>query len=144
MDHVVYVDAKEGELEKLINGTKTAILRGATGRKIPYGRVDSGDRLYFIRNNSEGLVQARADVKAVMNSEAFTPKMSEKFVEQNQEKLQFTPNQIRRWAGKRYLVLIDIGPVEKVEPFPIDKSGYGNMDDWLPVGNIDMVKVTAV
>ncbi|RPI86562.1 MAG: hypothetical protein EHM41_08115 [Chloroflexi bacterium] len=144
MDHVVYVDAKESELEKLINGTKTAILRGATGRKIPYGRLNPGDCLYFIRNNSEGLVHARADVKAVMNSEALTPKMSVKFVEENQEKLQFTPNQMRRWAGKRYLVLIDIGAVEKVEPFPIDKSSYGNMDDWLPVGNIETVKVTAV
>lgn len=140
MDHIVYVDAKEGELEKLLDGTKTAILRGATGRKLPYGRVNPGDRLYFIRNNSEGLVQARATISEVMNSEALSPEQSEQVVRQNQDKLQFTPRQVKRWAGKRYLVMIDIGAVEKVEPFPIDKSGYGNMDDWLPVGDVESVR----
>lgn len=25
--------------------------------------------------------------------------------------------------------------------FPIDKSGYGNMDDWLPIGEIDSVRI---
>ncbi|MCK5764077.1 MAG: hypothetical protein KAH05_08155 [Clostridiales bacterium] len=55
MDHVVYLDAKAKEFEKLIEGTKTMIIRGATGRKMPYERVFEGDQLYFIRNNGEGL-----------------------------------------------------------------------------------------
>ena len=59
MDHVVFVDPKAEELEKLIAGTKTAILRGATGRKMPYGRVNPGDSLYLMRNNGEGLVRAQ-------------------------------------------------------------------------------------
>lgn len=29
---------------------------------------------------------------------------------------------------------------EKIAPFKIDKSEYGNMDDWLPVENIEKVK----
>ena len=33
MDHVVYIDAKEGDLEKLLDGTKRMIIRGATGKK---------------------------------------------------------------------------------------------------------------
>ena len=53
-----------------------------------------------------------------------------------QEKLQLTPAQIKRWAGKRFLVLIEVNEVEMVEPFRIDKSSYGNMDDWLPVRKI--------
>jgi len=31
--------------------------------------------------------------------------------------------------------------VEKIESFAIDKSGYGNMDDWLPVEKIEMVRM---
>jgi hypothetical protein len=54
MDHVVYVDAAANEMEKLLDGSKEVILRGAAGRKLPYGRVDPGDRLFFIRNNGEG------------------------------------------------------------------------------------------
>ncbi len=71
MDHVVYLDAKADELEKLANGTKSMILRGATGRKMPYGRVSPGDVLYFIKNNAEGLIRATAMVQSVFNSDKF-------------------------------------------------------------------------
>jgi len=30
---------------------------------------------------------------------------------------------------------------EKLEPFKIDRSEYGNMDDWLLVENIEKVKI---
>ena len=141
MDHVVYVDVKSKELEKLLEGTKRMIIRGATGRKIPYGRVNSGDILYLIRNNAEGIIQARATVKQVSNSEKMTKEESAELVRKNQDMLQLTPQQEMRWAGKRYLVLIEIEDVSKIEPFSIDKSEYGNMDDWLPVEDINKVKV---
>jgi hypothetical protein len=143
MDHVVYVDAKAKEMDKLIDGEKTMIIRGAAGRKLPYGRVNSNDVLYFINNNAEGMVKARATVKRVFNSDKMSKDESVAVVEQNQDKLQLTAAQIKRWAGKRYLVLVDVEDVVSFEPFAIDKSNYGNMDDWLPVGEIDTVKIRA-
>lgn len=141
MDHIVYVDAKASELEKLLDGTKTTIIRGAAGRKMPYGRVNPGDVLYLINNNAEGLIRAKAKVKNVFNSEKMTKEDSVQLVSDNQEKLQLTPHQKKRWAGKRYLVLIEVSEVSEIEPFSIDKSGYGNMDYWLPVENIRQVKI---
>ncbi len=32
MDYVVYLDAKAGELDNLLSGKKTMIIRGAAGR----------------------------------------------------------------------------------------------------------------
>ena len=63
MDHVVYLDANAKELEILLSTKKTMIIRGATGRKLPYGRVNQDDVLYFINNNAEGLVRASAKGK---------------------------------------------------------------------------------
>lgn len=141
MDHVVYVDAASHELEKLIDGSKTIILRGASGRKLPYGRVDKGDDLYFIRNNGEGLIQAKATVNSVINSEKLTKEDSISLIDDHSEKLQLADKQYKKFAGKRYLVLIEINKFEKVEPFSIDRSSYGNMDDWLPVKEIISVVV---
>ena len=43
MVHLVYCDnvGREGEkvLDKILNGTKTMVIRGAAGRKIPHSRV---------------------------------------------------------------------------------------------------------
>jgi hypothetical protein len=141
MDHIVYLDAKANEFENLLAGHKTMIIRGATGRKLPHGRVNAGDVLYFINNNAEGRVRAKAKVKNAFHSEKMTEDESRALVMQNQPKLSLTDEQIQRWAGKRYIVLIEVTDVKEVAPFVIDKSNYGNMDDWLPVEKIDSVRL---
>ena len=140
MDHVVYVDAKAKEMDLLLSGEKKTILRGAAGRKMPYGRVNPGDALYLINNNAEGVVKARTTVTQVVNSEKMDRETSIRLVEDHQDRLRLTPAQIERWAGKRYLVLIEVDETVAIESFPIDRSAYGNMDDWLPVGDIATVK----
>ena len=140
MDHIVYLDASANELDLLLTGQKTMIVRGATGRKMPYGRVNRADVLYFINNNAEGLVLAKARVESVFNSDKMAKEEAAQLIDNNQGKLQLSKKQYERWAGKRYLVLIEIRGVEKVEPFRIDKSNYGNMDDWLPVEEIQKVR----
>ena len=140
MDHVVYLDFKSGELEKLLAGKKTMIIRGASGRKMPYGRVNEGDTLYLLENDGSGFIKAKAEVGFVLNSEKMDQGQSHALVKEYQDYLQLTEAQIKRWAGKRYLVLIAIINPEELEPFTIDKSAYGNMDDWLPVGDIQSIK----
>ncbi len=140
MDHVVYLDAQARELENLLSGPKTMLIRGATGRKLPHGRVQAGDVLYFINNNAEGTVRAKALVSAAIHSEKMSEADSRALVQQYQPKLRLTEKQLARWAGKRYLVLIEVAGVESVSPFAIDKSNYGNMDDWLPVEKIELVR----
>ena len=70
MVHLVYCDnaGKKGErvLDKILSGTKTMIVRGAAGRKIPHSRVFEGERLYFIEKGSSWIT-ASAVVKAVQN-----------------------------------------------------------------------------
>ncbi len=56
MDHIVYVDAKSQEMEKILTGEKTMIVRSAMGRKMPHGRVERGDCFCCILSNSTMLV----------------------------------------------------------------------------------------
>lgn len=139
MDHVVYTDARAGEIVLLLSHQKKMIIRGAAGRKMPYGRVNPGDILYFINNNAESLVKAKGRVVNVLNSDKLTPEESAELINNHQDKLLLTKEQVKRWSGKRYLVLIELSDIAETDPFPIDKSNYGNMDDWLPVGDIEKV-----
>ncbi len=141
MDHVVYLDTKAKEMEKLLEGSKKMIIRGAAGRKLPYGRVEAGDNLYFINNDAEGAVKLKGEVSLVFNSDKMDKETSENLVTKNQDKLLLTDKQFRRWAGRRWLILIEVKNLIEIGPFSIDKSDYGNMDDWLPVGDINNVKV---
>jgi hypothetical protein len=141
MDHVVYVDNKAEELEKLLGGEKSMLIRGAAGRKMPHGRVESGDVLYLVENDGSGLIKARCDVLSAFHSEKMDKAESTALVDDNQDKLQLTAQQYKRWAGKRYLVLIEVGEIEALEPFEFDRSEYGNMDDWLRVEDINTVRL---
>jgi len=140
MDHVVYLDAKSKELENLVKGQKSMIIRGAAGRKIPHGKVKEGDVLYFINNNGEGKVKAKGVVSSVLNSEKLSVEESFETIIRHQDKLQLPDRQFEKWAGKRYLVLVGIDEIKEIEPFRIDKSQFTNMDDWLPVGTINDFK----
>lgn len=100
MDHVVYLDFKAKELENIINGKKKMIIRGAMGRKLPYGRVNKADVLFFIENKGDGLVKGKAIVDNVFNSEKLTKEQSAELVEKNQDKLILNPGLKRRFSGK--------------------------------------------
>lgn len=141
MDHIVYLDFKAKELENIENRKKNMIIRGATGRKLPYGRVHKADVLYFVENRGDGLVKGKAIVEHVFHSDKLTKEQSIELVEQNQDKLLLNTGLKKRFSGKRYLVLITIKDFESIEPFKIDRSDYGNMDDWLPVENIEKVRI---
>ena len=140
MDHVVYLDAKENELEHLLQGKKTMLIRGAMGRKLPYGRVNVGDVLYFINNNAEGVAKVKSLVSSVFNSDKMSREESICLVKEHQTELLLSDKQFQRLAGKRYIVLIGVEKVERISPFSVDRTNYGNMDDWLFVEQIDKVK----
>jgi hypothetical protein len=139
LDHVVYLDARSNELENLLAGKKTMLIRGGTGRKIPHGRVDKGDILYFINNNGEGTIRAKAEVSLAIHSEKMSTEDSISLVRQYQPELCLSEKQFARWAGKRYVVLIGVASIEEIPPFAIDKRSFKNMDDWLLVGTMETV-----
>jgi len=141
MNHIVYLDAKSKELENLLDGKKSMIIRGAAGRKVPYGKVNVGDIFYFINNNAEGEIKAKGVVSSVFNSDKMTKDESSTLVKKHQSQLNLTARQFQKWAGKRYLVLIEIKNIEKIQHFQFNRDIFKNMmDDWLPVENIETVK----
>jgi hypothetical protein len=144
MDHVVCLDTGAKELENLVNGKKSMILRGADVADLPHGRVNEGDILYFISNNGEGEVKARGVVSTVFNSGRLSREESFETIIRNQDKLQLPDNEFDKWAGKKYLVLIGIYNITEIEPFRIDISMFKYPDGWFPVGNIEVVAMNHI
>lgn len=141
MVHVVYCDntGKTGEkvLDKIVDGKKTMVVRGAAGRKIPHSRVFPGERLYFMQKGTS-LIAATAIVKDVRNYVKLTEDEISKTLEENQGKLNLSDKQKTRWH-KKCLCLIEFEEVQKITPLAFDHQG--NMDDWLIIEKIEDVLV---
>lgn len=141
MVHLVYCDnaGKKGEkvLDKILDGKKTMVVRGAAGRKIPHSRVFVGERLYFMEKGTS-LITATAIVKNVQNYVKSGDSEISKILEDNQEKLSLSDKQKVRWH-KKCLCLVEFENVEKISPLNFEHQG--NMDDWLIIEKIEDVLV---
>jgi hypothetical protein len=86
MTHLVYCDDKEKVLEKILAGTKTMVVRGAAGRKIPHSRVFEGEEalLYEKRFRKDF---CKSYVKNVQNFIKLKEEEINAVFENNKEKL---------------------------------------------------------
>ncbi|NYB74346.1 hypothetical protein HZF24_09395 [Sedimentibacter hydroxybenzoicus DSM 7310] len=142
MVHLVYCDntGKKGErvLDKILSGTKTMVVRGAAGRKIPHSRVFEGETVYFMEKGTSS-ISAFATVKVVQNYVKLTEDEITKTLKDNQDKLNLTEKQKERWH-KKCLCLVEFGDLKQIEP-PLAFDHQGNMDDWLIIDKIEDVVV---
>ena len=145
MVHLVYCDnaGKKGQkvLDKILEGTKTMVVRGAAGRKIPHSRVFTGDVLYFMEKGSLKIT-AKAVVKNVENYVKLTEDDICRILNDNQDKLNLSEKQKERWH-KKCLCLVEFEQAQEIDPLDFDHQG--NMDDWLIIEKIeDVVKGTSI
>lgn len=142
MVHLVYCDnaGKSGErvLDKILSKTKTMIVRGAAGRKIPHSRVSENEILYFMEKGTS-LISAVTVVKSVKNYVKLTEDEIVKVFDDNQSQLNLTEKQKLRWH-KKCLCLVAFGDVKKIKT-PLIFDHQGNMDDWLILDKIEDVLV---
>ena len=145
MEHLVYCDnvGKAGEkvLEKIIAGTKTMVVRGAAGRKIPHSRVFNGETLFFMEKGT-AKITAKATVVDAQNYVKLTDAEIDKVFADNQAKLNLSDKQRARWQ-KKCLCLVEFENAQKIDP--LDFEHQGNMDDWLIIDKIaDVVLGTSI
>lgn len=141
MVHLVYCDnaGKKGEkvLDKILARTKTMVVRGAAGRKIPHSRVYEGERLYFMEKGSASIT-ATAIVKEVQNFVKLSDEEITRVLADNQSKLNLSDKQKARWH-KKCLCLVEFENVEEITPLAFEHQS--NMDDWLIIEKIEDVIV---
>jgi len=142
MVHLVYCDniGKIGErvLDKIMSGTKTMVVRGAAGRKIPHSRVFEGETLYFMEKGTAKIF-ALATVKSVQNHVKLPDSEIVNILADNQSKLNLTEKQKERWH-KKCLCLVEFSDIKAINP-PLAFDHQGNMDDWLIIEKIEDVVV---
>lgn len=137
MVHLVYCDDKEKVLEKILEGSKTMIIRAAAGRKIPHSRVFEGEKLYLMKKGT-GKITAEAMVKSVQNYVKLSEDEINETLDKNQPKLNLSKKQKDRWH-KKCMCLVEFSDVKEIEALEFDHQG--NMDDWLIIEKIEDVVV---
>ena len=139
LDHIVYVDSSSKELQKLLSGEKTMMIRASMGKARPYGQVKAGDTLFLVNTGSPWKVKAMADVADTYYSDKMSEEESTELIENHRDELHLSKEEKSRYHGKRYVVLIGVTNVRSIVPFSIVEQIHGGLDDWLVIDSIDKV-----
>ena len=138
--HLVYLNSKAKELEKLLNREKTMIIRGAAGKKSPLGgRAKVGDDIYFVETGKDMTVTHKGVLSKVIESEKMTSDESVFFVKKYEKELNLSKDQHERWAGKKILAVYEISDLKEIKPFHYNREK--NMDDWIITDDISKLKL---
>jgi len=139
-EHLVYLNHKAQELEKLLSKEKTMIIRGAAGRKCSLGgRAKVGDIIYFVETGGDLFVEYKGIISKVVESEKMTLEESIEFLNRYEKELNLSKEQYDRWAGKKFLAVYELSNIEKIEGFKYKREN--NMDDWIITEDINKIKL---
>ena len=67
MNYLVFLDPQAGELEKILSGTKSMIMKEFDPARTADQPVSPGDSLYFLRDNGEPNLRVKATVVRVLS-----------------------------------------------------------------------------
>ena len=94
------------------------LVRGSLGKKLPYGQVSVGDRLFFATGNStRNVVKASASAGDVFDSPKLTGIEPECLLADHASQLQLSDVEMAKWSVKKYLTLIELEDINPVVPF---------------------------
>jgi hypothetical protein len=130
MNHLVFLDTRTSELEKILSGVKSMVLKEFVPAQSPTHPVRPGDSLYFLRNNDECDLRVKATVVRV---QFFTKKLNEDlshYLKEMQPKLQLTEDQYNYWSAKKQL-LVEFESAQKIGVIHLALDEVKDRSDWI-------------
>lgn len=142
MHHIAIMKKSWGLTEKILDGRKKIESRWYMSKCAPWGKIASGDTVYF--KNSGEPVTVRAEVEKVVTFVDLTPKkvleiLCDYGADDGIEKKE-AARYFDLFKNKKYCLLIYLKNPQKITPFQIDKTGFGAMAAWMCVNDMRSVK----
>lgn len=138
MHHLAIMRKSWGLTQKIASGQKTIESRWYLNRSAPWDKIHTGDIVYF--KDSGEPVTLQATVSKVLQFEGLTPAKVRQLLHEYGSQDGLTPDNIPHYyelfKKKRYCLLIFLQDVKPVEPFHIDKTGFGAMAAWITVSSV--------
>ncbi len=140
--HVAIMKKSWGLIPKILCGQKKIESRWYLNRSRPWGKIWPSDTIYF--KNSGEPVTLKAFVEKVLSFDNLTPEKVKELLAKygHDDGIENTDAFYELFKDKKYCLLIYLRNPIKVEPFEINKTGFGNMAAWITVDSIDIIKKT--
>ncbi len=142
MDHVAILDKKRKLLHKIISGEKTIESRWYKSKITPWDRITAGETVYFKDSGEPVSVRATvAEVRQFYLAETNILELLQKYGKDICFSKQDTSKLVEWCSQRNYCILVRLKNVQTIEPFEINKKGFGLMAAWITVENIEKIRI---
>jgi hypothetical protein len=157
MNYLVFLDAGAGELEKILSGTKSMLLKEVDPAQ-PAGQalsqrsepvlnvvkeqaISPGDSLYFLRNNAESALRVKASVVHVrFVSQPLGEDLSH-ILKELQPRLQLTEDQYNHWSVKTQVMLVEFEAAHKIDVIQVAPNMSLDRAGWIAFDDLSLITV---
>ncbi len=142
MDHVAIMKKSWGLTQKILSGKKKIESRWYLNKCVPWNKIKAGEKIYFKDSGEPASVVAT--VEKVLQFCDLTPFKVDEILKiyGDDDGIEETDMHAfyERFKDKKYCMLIFLKNPQKIEPFEIDKKGFGAMAAWICTKDINMIK----
>jgi hypothetical protein len=130
MNYLVYLNAQASELEKILSGVKTMVLREIGDTQSTAQEILPGDSLFFLRNKDDSTLRGKATVARVICKNHCEEGLSQ-FLKEMQPRLQLTENQYKCWSEKEAILIIEFEAAQKIPVRHVAPDKIVDRSNWI-------------
>ena len=131
MNYLVYLDAQAGELEKILSGVKTMLVKEFDPAQPIAQPVKPGDSLYFLKGKDDCASRVKATVKNVLLFTKNTDEDLPQLLKEMQPRLQLTEAQYNLWSAKEELQLVEFESAHKTGVVQVASHKITDRSGWM-------------
>jgi hypothetical protein len=139
MNYIVYLDARAGELEKILSGVKTMLVKEVDPARTCTCPVSPGDSLYFLRNKDECALRGKATVVRVLLITNHADDELSRTLKEMQPRLQLTEDQYNFWSEKKQVLLVEFDAAHKTDVIQIIPPKTADQSDWITLEAFSLI-----
>lgn len=143
MQHIAILSKKRKLLDKIISGEKIIESRWYKSKISPWNKIKSGEVVYF--KDSGDPVKVKAEVDKVIFFEDLDLAKAKEIVNEYGDQIALSKDRDDKFweyfKNRKYCILIFLKNVQEIEPFNINKKGFGLMSAWICVDDVDRIKL---
>jgi hypothetical protein len=131
MNHLVFLDTQAGELEKILSGIKSMVVKECHPDRSSGQAVRPGDNLYFLRNKDECTLRVKATVVRVLFYTNDVDQDLSHTLKEMQPRLQLTEDQYNHWSAKQQILLVEFASAHKIGVIHVASNKITDQSDWI-------------
>lgn len=139
MNYLVLLDAQAGELEKILSGTKSMLVKDFDPAQTSGRLIMPGDSLYFLRNKEEQALRVKATVVRVLSLSSHVENDVSHILKEMQPGLQLTEGQFNHWSAKDRVLLVEFCSAHKIGPVRVPARAIADKPDWIAFEDINQI-----